>query len=85
MEYIEIQKVRELSDKAIDSVRELLDYVQERDINLYRHVYMCWDKLCNVKSASIYCLKRRPVCPDRSNCPGWIQGHGCDNCNYRPS
>lgn len=26
----------------------------------------------------------KPFCPDHHNCLGWIEGHGCDFCDFQP-
>ena len=85
MDYIDLQRVSDLSSDAIKSVRVLLDYVQGRDLNLYRHVYMCWDKLCNVQSSADKVLKSRPKCPDPHNCKRWIEALSdvCQGCKFQ--
>lgn len=84
MDYRDLNFISRNLNGVIQDLRLVMDYVEHKDASLYTQLYTVWDKLLNVKNSALRRLNSRPVCPDRSNCPGWIGGFGCENCDFKP-
>lgn len=84
MDYKDLNFISRNLNSVIQDLRLVMDYVEKKDARLYSALYVQWDKLLNIKNSALRRLNSRPVCPDRSNCPGWICGYGCENCDYKP-
>ena len=83
MTELQLKKVLDDVTCIIHDLRVLMDYVESLDPSLYRHFYMCWNKLCNVQSSGVRFLDDyKPFCFDSRNCSDY--GFGCSICSHRP-
>lgn len=84
MNYQDLNFISRNLSGVIHDLSLVMDYVEKKDLRLYADLSTTWNRLLNVKNSALRRLNSRPVCPDRSNCPGWIGGYGCDDCDYKP-